>query len=56
MSSQFSYTVVMMNMNILAVVTPPSIYQGSHSVGCCGDVGIDAEFFLAYGKPLNEVP
>ena len=28
MSSQFSYTVVMMNMKILAVVTPPSIYHG----------------------------
>ena len=28
MSSQFSYTVVMMNMNLLAVVTPTSIYHG----------------------------
>ena len=26
--SQFSYTDVMMNMKILAVVTPPSIYHG----------------------------
>ena len=26
-SSQFSYTDVMMNMKLLAVVTPPSIYQ-----------------------------
>ena len=25
--SQFSYTVVMMNMNLLSVVTPPSIYR-----------------------------
>ena len=28
MISQFSYTVVMMNMNLLAVVTPLSIYHG----------------------------
>ena len=27
-SSQFSYTVVMINMKLLAVVTPPSIYHG----------------------------
>ena len=27
-SSQFSYTDVMMNMNSLSVVTPPSIYHG----------------------------
>ena len=27
-NSQFGYTCVMMNMNILAVVTPPSIYHG----------------------------
>ena len=26
LSSQFSYTVVMMNMNLIAVVTPPYIY------------------------------
>ena len=26
--SQFSYTVIMMNMNLLEVVTPPSIYNG----------------------------
>ena len=25
--SKFSYTVVMMNIKLLAVVTPPSIYQ-----------------------------
>ena len=28
MSSQFSYTVVIINMNLLAVVTSPSIYHG----------------------------
>ena len=28
LSSQFSYTVVMMNMKHLEVVTPPSIYHG----------------------------
>ena len=28
MSSQFSYTDVMMNMKLLADVTPPSIYHG----------------------------
>ena len=28
MSSQFSYIHVMMNMNLLAVVTPPSIHHG----------------------------
>ena len=28
MSSQLSYTVVMRNMKLLAVVTPPSIYHG----------------------------
>ena len=28
MRSQFSYTVVMMNMKLLSVVTPPSIYHG----------------------------
>ena len=28
MRSQFSYTVVMMNMKLLEVVTPPSIYHG----------------------------
>ena len=28
MSSQFSYTVVMMNMKLLSVVTPSSIYHG----------------------------
>ena len=28
MSSQFSYTVVMMNMNLLAVVIPLYIYHG----------------------------
>ena len=28
MRSKFSYTVVMMNMKLLAVVTPPSIYHG----------------------------
>ena len=27
MSSQFSYTVIMMKMKLLAVVTPPSIYH-----------------------------
>ena len=35
MSSQFSYTDVMMNMNILAVVTPQSIY---HNVAVNGVV------------------
>ena len=28
LSSQFSYTIIMMNMKLLAVVTPPSIYHG----------------------------
>ena len=28
MRSQFSYTDIMMNMKLLAVVTPPSIYHG----------------------------
>ena len=28
MSSKFSYTDVMMNMKLLAIVTPPSIYHG----------------------------
>ena len=28
MRSKFSYAVVMMNMNLLSVVTPPSIYHG----------------------------
>ena len=28
LSSQFSYTVIMTNMKLLAVVTPPSIYHG----------------------------
>ena len=28
LSSQFSFTVVMTNMKLLAVVTPPSIYHG----------------------------
>ena len=28
LSSQFSYIVVMMNMKLLEVVTPPSIYHG----------------------------
>ena len=28
MNSQFSYTVVMMNIKLLAVVTPPYIYHG----------------------------
>ena len=28
MSSQFIYTDVMMNMKLIAVVTPPSIYHG----------------------------
>ena len=27
-SSQFSYTGLMMNMKVLVVVTPPSIYHG----------------------------
>ena len=27
-SSKFSYTFVMINMNLLAVVTPPYIYHG----------------------------
>ena len=30
-SSQFSYTDVMMNMNLLAVVTPLSIYHGRYT-------------------------
>ena len=28
LSSQFSYKVVMMNMNLISVLTPPSIYHG----------------------------
>ena len=28
MTSQFSYTVVMVKMKLLSVVTPPSIYHG----------------------------
>ena len=30
MISQFSYTVVMMNMKLLVVVTPPSLFQYSN--------------------------
>ena len=30
MISQFSYTVVMMNMKLLVVVTPPSFFQYSN--------------------------
>ena len=37
--SQFSYTYVMINTNLLAVVTPLSIYQGVNQTHTCTGAG-----------------